>query len=164
VIGTTVGHYRITERLGEGGMGVVYRAEDVRLGRQVAVKFLPPELAANAEALDRFRREARVASSLNHPNICTLHDVGPNYLVMELVEGPTLAERIKAGALPLELALRYGAQMADALAAAHARGIVHRDLKPGNVMLGQFGETLVVDWGLAKATGRSEPSAGDATL
>src|SRR5712692_10124360 len=123
--GTRLGHYEILEKIGAGGMGEVYRARDTRLGRDVAIK-------VSAERFgERFEREARVIASLNHPNICTLFDVGPNYLVMELVEGPTLAERIKEGAIPLEEALGFARQMADALEAAHEKGVVHRDLKPG---------------------------------
>ncbi len=143
-VGTELGPYRIEAPIGSGGMGQVFRAVDTRLGRKVAIKTCQEQFSA------RFEREARAISALNHSNICTLYDVGPNYLVMELVDGPTLAERLKQGALPMESVLRYGAQIADALAAAHARSIVHRDLKPGNIMLAKGG-VKVLDFGLAKS-------------
>ena len=143
-IGEKLGPYEIEEAVGAGGMGQVYKARDTRLGRAVAIKVSSHEFNA------RFEREARAISALNHPHICTLHDIGPNYLVMELVEGATLAERLKQGALPMESVLRYGAQIADALAAAHAQGIIHRDLKPGNIMIAKGG-VKVLDFGLAKS-------------
>jgi Tol biopolymer transport system component len=142
--GLCLGPYRIEARLGAGGMGEVFRATDTRLGRAVAIKICFEQFS------DRFHREARALSALNHPHICTLHDVGPNYFVMELIEGETLAARLKRGKLPIERAVQYGFQIADALAAAHARGVIHRDLKPGNIMLTKSG-IKVLDFGLAKS-------------
>src|SRR5215467_13780802 len=151
--GTKLGPYEIQSPLGAGGMGEVYRAKDTRLGRDVAVKILPKEMSADATRKQRFEREAKAISGLNHPNICTLHDIGSkdgmDYLVMECVEGETLAKRLEKGPLPLEQVLKYGAQMADALDKAHRAGIVHRDLKPGNIMLTAGGAKLL-DFGLAK--------------
>src|SRR6202521_5290942 len=142
--GVTFGPYRIESKLGEGGMGEVFRAIDTRLGRAVALKTTREEFGA------RFEREARAIASLNHPNICTLFDVGPNYLVMELIEGETIAARLKRGPLPAPTAILYAMQIAAALIEAHAKGIVHRDLKPGNVMIARTG-VKVLDFGLAKS-------------
>ncbi len=154
--GTRLGPYEIVSPLGAGGMGEVYRAKDTRLGREVAVKVLPQHLSSSPEIRARFEREAKTVSSLNHPNICTLHDVGregdTDYLVMELIEGETLAQRLVKGALPLAEVLRFGGQIADALDRAHRAGVMHRDLKPGNVMLTKSGAKLM-DFGLARATG-----------
>ena len=152
-VGSKLGPYEIVSPLGAGGMGEVYRARDTRLERTVAIKILPKEMAADAARKQRFQREAKTISSLNHPNICTLHDIGSqdgvDYLVMECVEGETLAQRLEKGPLPLEQVLKYGAQIADALDKAHRAGIVHRDLKPGNIMLTVTGAKLL-DFGLAK--------------
>ena len=157
--GDHLGPYRILERIGKGGMGEVFRAHDPRMGRDVAIKIAAEKFS------ERFDREVRAVAALNHPNICAIYDVGPNYLVMELVEGPTLAERIKAGAIPLDEALRIAAQMADALEAAHEKKIVHRDLKPANVKVKAGGVVKVLDFGLAKlppaegrATGEDAPT------
>ena len=151
--GACLGPYRIESKLGEGGMGEVFRAIDTRLGRAVAIKITREQFNA------RFEREARAISSLNHPNICTLHDIGPNYLVMELVEGETIAARLKRGPLPLEEAIRYARQIAAALEAAHEKGIIHRDLKPGNIMLTRSG-AKVLDFGLARLEG-DQPLTGE---
>jgi Tol biopolymer transport system component len=161
--GTNLGPYQIVAPLGAGGMGEVYRARDTRLERSVALKILPAHLADRAEASERFEREARTISSLNHPNICQLHDVGTHdsvrYLVMELLEGETLADRLRRGPLLLEQVLRYGAEIAEGLHAAHRRGVVHRDLKPGNVMLTKSGAKLM-DFGLAKGVMPQTPISG----
>src|SRR6187455_3075903 len=158
--GTRLGPYEIVSPLGAGGMGEVYRARDTRLGRDVAIKVLPQHLSSNSEVRARFEREAKTVSSLNHPNICTLFDVGregdTDYLVMELIDGETLAARVLRGALAPSDTLRIGAQIADALDRAHRAGVVHRDLKPGNVMLTKGGVKLM-DFGLARATGMTGP-------
>ena len=153
--GTHLGPYEILAPLGAGGMGEVYRARDTRLDRTVAIKILPAHFSSDPIRRQRFEREAKTISSLNHPHICTLHDVGSqdgiSFLVMECVEGETLAKRLEKGPLPLEQVLKYGAQIADALDKAHRSGVVHRDLKPGNVMLTAAGAKLL-DFGLAKPT------------
>src|ERR1700731_1584569 len=158
--GTRLGPYEVVAPIGAGGMGEVWRGRDTRLDRSVAIKILPAELADNAQFKLRFEREAKTISQLNHPNICTLYDVGENYLVMELLEGESLADRLAKGPLPLEQVLRYGVQIADALDKAHRAGIVHRDLKPGNIMITKSGAKLL-DFGLAKA---ALPLTSGATL
>ena len=160
MIGKTLAHYEILDLLGKGGMGEVYRARDTKLGREVAIKLLPPHLTDDKERLARFEREAKVLASLNHPNIATIHGLedsdGVPFLVMELVEGETLAERIAKGPVELEETLQICRQIAEGLEAAHESGIIHRDLKPANVKVTPEGRVKVLDFGLARAYGKEE--------